>query len=106
MLSAIANIARVEVIGDATLVLADCAEVLPLIESADALLTDPTFETREALEAGHPLDVCECGDYRRSHGNNGSCEFNKGSGNIGHLGAPDCHKFRLAHAHLLEKNDG
>lgn len=43
MLSVLSTVARVEIIGDAILVLGDCADILPLIESANALLTDPPF---------------------------------------------------------------
>lgn len=41
------------------------------------------------------LDVCECGDYRRNHDAKGACKFNRPK-NVGHFGAPDCFKFRLA----------
>ena len=35
---------RKEVIGDATLYLADCREVFPLVEQVDAVITDPPYE--------------------------------------------------------------
>lgn len=36
---------RVERIGDATLYLGDCREILPTLPSADALITDPPYGT-------------------------------------------------------------
>lgn len=35
---------RIETIGNATLYLGDCAEVLPLLPKVDALITDPPYE--------------------------------------------------------------
>ncbi len=34
---------RVETIGDATLYLGDCAEILPILEKVDAVITDPPY---------------------------------------------------------------
>jgi hypothetical protein len=44
----------------------------------------------------HPEDICECGDYRREHPDNGACSLN----GLGH-GIPrewyqGCFKFRLS----------
>lgn len=38
---------RKEVIGDATLYLGDCLEVLPTLDSVDAIITDPPYEIRD-----------------------------------------------------------
>ena len=34
---------RIEKIGDATLYLGDCMDVLPLIDKVDAVITDPPY---------------------------------------------------------------
>jgi len=44
----------------------------------------------------HPEDICECGDYRREHPDNGACNLN----GLGH-GIPSewyagCFNFRLS----------
>lgn len=41
---------RVEVIGDATLYLGDCREILPTLGPFDALVTDPPYGIREARQ--------------------------------------------------------
>ena len=41
-----------EVIGDATLYLADCMEVLPTLERVDAVITDPPYGLAEKLQGG------------------------------------------------------
>ena len=40
---------RVERIGDATLYLGDCMEVLPTLPKVDAVITDPPYSTALAL---------------------------------------------------------
>jgi hypothetical protein len=48
----------------------------------------------------HPRDECECGDARESHADGvGKCAFNRNGGGVGHHGAPDCDRFRLAFPH-------
>jgi len=42
---------RTEIIGDATLILGDCREVLPTLARADALVTDPPYGIGEAAGA-------------------------------------------------------
>ena len=44
--------ARKEVIGDATLYLGDCRDVLPQIEGVDAIVTDPPYSSGGYQEAG------------------------------------------------------
>ena len=39
---------RIETIGDATLYLGDCREVLPLLPKVDAVVTDPPYGIGEA----------------------------------------------------------
>ena len=41
----------------------------------------------------HPEDICNCGDYRRDHPDNGACKLN----GLGH-NIPDykCERFRLS----------
>lgn len=46
------------------------------------------------LAASHPLDICECGDYRQDHVSNGPCTFNGGGFDMCH-GGRDCMSFRL-----------
>ena len=61
--------------------------------------TTPAINTALAeaeWDAGDPKDVCECGDYRNQHDQEGRCTLNK----LGHGGAPDCVKFRFAKAAL------
>lgn len=36
---------RIETIGDATLYLGDCLEILPTLPKVDAVITDPPFES-------------------------------------------------------------
>ena len=43
---------RVEHIGDATLYLGDCLEILPTLDKVDAVVTDPPFEQELGLEEG------------------------------------------------------
>lgn len=43
--------------------------------------------------ATHPLDICECGDYRRDHdGEIGRCRL---PNDLTH-GFKECHRFRLS----------
>lgn len=42
---------RVEVIGNATLYLGDCMEILPMLEKVDAVITDPPYDAR--MHNGH-----------------------------------------------------
>ena len=39
---------KVEQIGNATLYLADCMEVLPMLDKVDAVITDPPYEIGRA----------------------------------------------------------
>lgn len=49
--------------------------------------------------AGHPLDECDCGDYRRDHANGtGRCKMPDG---LCH-GFKPCFKFILSRAYRLE----
>ena len=46
---------RVEIVGDAILIQADCAAVLPLLPKVDAVVTDPPYgigASRQTLGAG------------------------------------------------------
>ena len=43
---------RVEKIGDATLYLADCLEVLPTLDGVDAVVTDPPYGLGERMQGG------------------------------------------------------
>ena len=43
---------RIETIGNATLYLADCREVLPTLPKVDAVITDPPYGTGERLRVG------------------------------------------------------
>jgi hypothetical protein len=63
-----------------------------------------TSPTTLADDRGHPLDECECGDYRRNHKDGtGPCTFNRAGFDMLHA-FEDCLSFTLAHAHL-ETND-
>lgn len=45
----------------------------------------------------HPLDTCECGDYRGDHvDGHGRCKFSVGAWGDGHSGAGRCDQFRLS----------
>lgn len=62
-----------------------------------------TDKGRKVLSYGapaHPLDLCECGDYREDHldDGEGTCKFSYAPGG-GHHGAAPCDKFRLARSH-------
>lgn len=63
---------RTEIIGDATLYLADCREVLPTLAPADALVTDPPYGIGETnarnlsrARGGHATDY---GHFEWDHG--------------------------------------
>lgn len=50
----------------------------------------------------HPLDLCECGDFRRCHLDGaGPCKFNDGGRDLCH-GMKDCTAFRLARRYTEE----
>ena len=53
----------------------------------------------------HPKDVCECGDYREQHHNNGACKLN----GLGH-GLPfslgKCLQFRLSLSIYVVNDNG
>lgn len=49
---------------------------------------------QERAAVGRQDDVCECGDWRKHHPNDGPCIMN-GYGDLCH-GFVDCMKFRLA----------
>ena len=56
-LDAIRSVAtRVEVIGRATLIQADCREVLPLLPKVDAVVTSPPYDNLREYEGQGPLD--------------------------------------------------
>lgn len=57
---------RREVIGDCTLYLADCLQVLPTLGCVDALVTDPPYGINEA--AGKSATRRKNGVYRRDYG--------------------------------------
>ena len=44
----------------------------------------------------HPEDICECGDYRRDHLDNGACNLNGLGHCIPREWYPGCFKFRLS----------
>jgi site-specific DNA-methyltransferase (adenine-specific) len=50
---------RVETIGDATLYLGDCREVLPTLGSVDAVVTDPPYKLSQAYSASVDADNLE-----------------------------------------------
>lgn len=53
----------------------------------------------------HPLDTCECGDYRRDHlDGDGPCNFNDGGRDLCH-GFRDCKAFRLSKRYEENPND-
>lgn len=45
----------------------------------------------------HSEDICECGDYRKQHPDNGACGLN-GLGHCLPFGEGKCEKFRLAYS--------
>ncbi len=52
------------------------------------------------LAHGHPLDSCECGDYRRDHENGtGPCKFNRAGFDECHANE-NCTAFVLSEAHI------
>lgn len=51
---------RVETIGDATLYLADCMDILPTLGKVDAVITDPPYSAR--CHAGHDAGSAEAKD--------------------------------------------
>lgn len=58
---------RVETIGDATLYLGDCREILPSIVSADHVMSDPPYEARmQALHAAFKLRRTDGGSQRKA----------------------------------------
>lgn len=62
----------------------------------------PSFDKTEHLPASHPLDVCECGDYRRDHvDDSGQCKFSVDARGDGHSGAGRCDQFRLSHKYRV-----
>jgi len=55
--------------------------------------------------APHPLDECECGDYRRDHADGvGPCKFNRAWFDMCHANE-QCHSFRLVAAYLKEQSN-
>jgi hypothetical protein len=46
----------------------------------------------------HPEDICECGDYRKNHPDNGPCSLN-GLGHHAPMPQGNCTEFRLAYSH-------
>lgn len=54
----------------------------------------------------HPLDTCECGDYRQDHaGGIGGCRYTPDpehdkAGADGHSGAGPCYRFQLDRAYV------
>ena len=58
------------IIGDATLYLADCLEILPTLDKVDLVLTDPPYELSDSspgeahhfksLQKGKALNCCLC----------------------------------------------
>lgn len=58
---------RVEVIGDATLHLGDCREILPTIAEADHVISDPPYEARmQMLHAKFALRRTDGGSQRKA----------------------------------------
>ena len=46
-----------EVIGNATLYLGDCLEILPTLEKVDAVITDPQYGIGEAAGWQYPANI-------------------------------------------------
>ena len=68
-------------------------------------LVDALNETHlaEPAQFTHPLDQCECGDFRRDHKDGtGACIFSSGSKGDGHSGAGECVQFKLHRRYLPE----
>ena len=57
---------RTEVIGDATLILGDCREVLPTLPRVDAVVTDPPYGIRFGRYESHDDDVAAYPDLMRA----------------------------------------
>ena len=56
----------------------------------------------DEIARGHPLDECDCGDYRRDHINGlGRCTM---PNDLNH-GFEACHKFRLWREYQEQNND-
>lgn len=65
---------RIEVIGNATLYLGDCAEILPTLQQADAVITDPPYGLGKVLDR----TPCEQGKTKWSkHFGVGAPEWDK-----------------------------
>ena len=62
---------RIETIGNATLYLADCREVLPTLPKVDAVITDPPYgigRSGQSGSAGHRRDNSrKCASWARRH---------------------------------------
>ncbi len=57
-------------------------------------MTMTTLESTVQMKGD--LDICVCGDHRRSHvDGTGACKFNRWA-NVGHGGADNCDSFRPA----------
>jgi len=52
-----------------------------------------------------PEDVCECGDWRSAHPNDGPCVFNEPGFDLCH-GGRDCMSFRRARSPEQLKGEG
>ena len=55
---------RKEVIGDATLYLGDCLEILPTLEKVDAVITDPPYGIGDRMQGGTWGAVEKYADFR------------------------------------------
>lgn len=56
---------RTEHIGDATLFLGDCRELLPLLDQVDAVVTDPPYGIGEKMQGGTWGAANKYADFRR-----------------------------------------
>ena len=63
---------RVEQIGDATLYLGDCLEILPTLPKVDAVITDPPYGISHPCNfaARGRANLASCNDYPAVHGDN------------------------------------
>lgn len=59
---------RFETIGDATLYLGDCMEVLPTLGKVDAIITDPPYSARtHAVHGRRDHWRCGCSNWPKVH---------------------------------------
>jgi site-specific DNA-methyltransferase (adenine-specific) len=59
----VALVSRIETIGDATLYLGDCMEILPTLPKVDAVITDPPYGTGTSKKSGLRKGATAKSDY-------------------------------------------